>query len=140
VRCVKSEILPPIARVAVLDDEESYRRALGRLLRAHGYAVETFATGEGLLASAVAERFDCVLLDLYMPGMSGFDVLAELKLETNPPPVIVITAHDDADHARRALALNAFECQCKPVGAPRLIDAIERARRRLPHASRVGAA
>ena len=83
-----------------------------------------------LLASAVAERFDCVLLDLYMPGMSGFDVLAELKLESDPPPVIVVTAHDDADHARRALALDAFECQCKPVGAQRLIDAIERARRR----------
>lgn len=129
-RRVKPEVLPPIARIAVLDDEESYRRALSRLLSAHGYAVETFATGEGLLASAVAERFDCVLLDLYMPGMSGFDVLAELKLESDPPPVIVVTAHDDADHARRALALDAFECQCKPVGAQRLIDAIERARRR----------
>ena len=120
----------PAARVAVLDDEESYRRALSRLLRAHGYEVETFATGEGLLAGASVERFDCVPLDLYMPGMSGFDVLAELKLEPDSPPVIVITAHDDADHARRALALNAFECQCKPIGAPRLIEAIERARRR----------
>ncbi|MFN9807052.1 MAG: response regulator transcription factor [Betaproteobacteria bacterium] len=134
-----SEMSAPV-RVAVLDDEESYRRALSRLLRAHGYDVETFATGEGLRAGAAAHRFDCVLLDLYMPGMSGFDVLAELKLEPSAPPVIVITAHDDADHVRRALALGAFECQHKPIGAPRLIDAIERARRRLPHASRVGAA
>jgi FixJ family two-component response regulator len=121
---------PSPARVAVLDDEETYRRALSRLLRAHGYDVETFATGEGLLASASTGRFDCVLLDLYMPGMSGFDVLAELMLEPASPPVIVITAHDDADHVRRALALNAFECQYKPIGAPRLIEAIERARRR----------
>jgi len=129
----------PRVRIAVLDDEENYRRALSRLLRAHGYEVETFATGEGLLAGTLVERFDCVLLDLYMPGMSGFDVLAELKLEPQAPPVIVITAHDDADHVRRALALDAFECQHKPVGAPRLIDAIERARHRTRQASRSGA-
>jgi FixJ family two-component response regulator len=116
--------------IAILDDEENYRLALSRLLKAHGYEVATFATGEALIAGASRQRFECVLLDLYMPGMTGFDVLAELRRDAGAPPVIVITAHDDPDLIRQALALNAFECQQKPVGAPALLDAIRRATHR----------
>jgi FixJ family two-component response regulator len=113
--------------IAILDDEEDLRRALARLLKAHGYGVASFATGQELIAAIRRGRFDCVLLDLYMPGMSGFDVLAELQGNPASPPVIVITAHDDVDFVKRALALNAFECQLKPIGAPALLGAIERA-------------
>jgi len=116
--------------IAILDDEERFRLALTRLLKAHGYEVASFATGEELLAATLRRRFDCVLLDLYMPGLTGFEVLTELQGNPSSPPVIVITAHDDPDSVKRALALNAFECQPKPVRAPRLLDSIERARAR----------
>jgi FixJ family two-component response regulator len=120
-------MVPSLALIAILDDEEKLRHALARLLKAHGYAVASFATGEEFLAETAQRHFDCVLLDLTMPGMSGFDVLEALQARVSPPPVIVITAHDEPDNVRRALALNARECQRKPVGAPALLGAIERA-------------
>lgn len=118
---------PLIRVIAVLDDEKKFRVALTRLLQAHGHVVAGFATGEQLIAETQHRRFDCVLLDLHMPGMSGFDVLAALQRHPAPPPVIVITAHDDPDPSSRALALNAFECHRKPIGAPTLLGAIDRA-------------
>jgi len=113
--------------IAILDDEEHYRRALSRLLRAHGYEVASFSTGEELFAEVAQRAFDCVLLDLHMPGMTGFDVLARLRGQPAPPPIIVITAHDDPDFMKKAFDLNAFEYQLKPVASPILLGAIERA-------------
>lgn len=113
--------------IAILDDEEHYRRALSRLLKAHGYDVASFAAGEELIAGLARRAYDCVLLDLHMPGMTGFDVLARLRGQPTAPPVIVITAHDDPGFLKRAFDLNAFECQLKPVASPALLGAIERA-------------
>lgn len=115
------------AVIAILDDEEDYRKALTRLLKAHGYEVESFAGGAELVARIAQRAFGCVLLDLNMPGMNGFDVLAELHGEVRRPPVVVLTANDDPAMMKRALALNAFDYQLKPIGAPALLDVIERA-------------
>ena len=113
--------------IAILDDEEDYRRALSRLLKAHGYDVASFSAGAELIAEVALRAFDCVLLDLHMPGMMGFDVLMRLRCQPAPPPVIVITAHDDPDFVKKAIDLNAFECQMKPLASPVLLGAIERA-------------
>jgi len=113
--------------IAILDDEEHYRRALSRLLNAHGYEVASFSAGEELIAELAQRAFDCVLLDLHMPGMTGFDVLTRMRGQPTAPPVIVITAHDDPDSLKKAFELNAFECQLKPVASPALLGAIERA-------------
>jgi FixJ family two-component response regulator len=120
-------MLPQAPTIAILDDEEDYRRALSRLLKAHGYRVIDCSTGAELLAEASRHRIDCVILDLYMPEMSGFDVLAKLQQEPMPPPVIVVTAHDDADTMQRVKGLRAFECRAKPVPAAALLSAIARA-------------
>jgi CheY-like chemotaxis protein len=116
-----------LSSIAVLDDEAEYRKALSRLLKASGYEVEAFAEGVSLLARLAQRRFGCVLLDLNMPGMNGFDVLAELHGEVRPPRVIVLTANDDPAMMKRALALNAFDYQLKPIAAPALLGAIARA-------------
>lgn len=113
--------------IAILDDEEHFRRALSRLLKAHGYDVTSFDRGEELLSAAAGRGFDCVLLDLHMPGMTGFDVLEAMRRLEAAPPVIVITAHDDPGCMQRALALDAFDYQLKPVASPVLLGAIERA-------------
>ena len=117
----------PALAIAILDDEEAFRRALSRLLRAHDHHVFAYDTGEALLGAVRARRFDCLLLDLNMPGMSGFDVLAELGRNPASPPVIAITGNDDPDFAERALGLGAFACQRKPVGAAALLETIRRA-------------
>jgi CheY-like chemotaxis protein len=113
--------------IAILDDEEHYRRALSRLLKAHGYDVASFSAGEELIAELAQRAFDCVLLDLHMPGMTGFEVLARLQGQPTSPPVIVITAHDDPEFERKAFDLDAFGYQLKPVASPVLLGAIERA-------------
>jgi len=113
--------------IAVLDDEADFRKALSRLLKASGYEVEAFSEGATLLARLAERRFGCLLLDLNMPGMNGFDVLAELRGEARPPRVIVLTANDDPATMKRALALDAFDYQLKPVAAPALLGAIARA-------------
>ena len=110
--------------VAVLDDEAKFRQAQSRLLKTHGFKVETFETGNDLLAALAREPFACVLLDLHMPGMTGFDVLAELATRELRTPVIVITGHDEPGNALRVRTLGATEYLLKPVDESRLLAAI----------------
>ncbi|HSP94149.1 MAG TPA: response regulator, partial [Thermoanaerobaculia bacterium] len=65
--------------VAIVDDEESVRRAIGRLMRSAGIDVETFPSGAEFLQSLETHSPDCVVLDLHMPGLNGFEVQARLK-------------------------------------------------------------
>lgn len=117
----------PARLIAVLDDEPDFRRAMTRLLTSYGYEAAAFANAQALLAAVSTRRFDCILLDLHMPGVTGFDVLAALRARPQSPPVIVVSGHDDPDYGRRALDLEAFAWQRKPVRAPDLVKAIERA-------------
>ena len=125
-----------IPLIAILDDEEGLRKAMARLLKTHGFEVETYASGADFVADARRRHFDCLLLDLYMPGMSGLDILAELRWNADAPPTIVITGRDDADLVKRALALKAVECQRKPIGEAALLQAIDRALHRAPDSIR----
>ena len=78
--------------VAVVDDEEAIRKALKRLLRSAGIAVESYASGQEFLESLPAQHPQCVVLDIGMQGMTGFDVQAQLKAARMAVPVIFITA------------------------------------------------
>lgn len=111
---------PPL--VAVLDDEESMRVALQRLLRIRGYQVSPCASGEELLAECARQPVRCIILDLHMPGMNGFEVLEELAARSAPPPVIVITGHDQAGNAERAGRLGARGYLTKPVDSLPLLE------------------
>ncbi len=113
--------------IAILDDEAELRHALARVLVTHGFECASFAAGEELIAAVSVRRFDCVLLDLHMPGMSGFDVLAALQLNPASPPVIVITGHDDSAYRDRGLALGALACHRKPIRTADLLTAIAQA-------------
>jgi CheY-like chemotaxis protein len=113
--------------IGILDDEEQFRRALSRLLQAHQYRTMAFASGPEFLAEVPRQRFDLLLLDLAMPGMTGFDVLAAMKTVPGAPPAIVITGIEDPEVFKHALQLNAFECHAKPIRDEVLVGAIERA-------------
>ncbi len=111
--------------IAILDDEKSVRTAFRRLLRAGGYDVVLFETGTDLLASHRAQPFGCILLDLHMPEMSGFDVLSHLaSMETNPP-VVAITGHDQGGNRERLTRLGVRQYFVKPVDKIALFEAIE---------------
>lgn len=113
--------------VAVLDDEAPMRKALGRLLKIHGFAVESFADGGEFLTAAALHPPDCLLLDLHMPGITGFDVLATLADRPAPPPVVVITAHDEPGTAERALKLGAAAYLLKPLDEDALLEGVRSA-------------
>jgi FixJ family two-component response regulator len=110
--------------IGVLDDEPQFCKALGRLLKTHGFEVVTFALGEDLLATCASRSPDCLLLDLHMPGLSGFQVLERLAALHVPTPVVVITGHDEPGNAERARALGAQEYLLKPINESRLLAAI----------------
>jgi FixJ family two-component response regulator len=108
-----------------VDDEECIRKALTRLLLSAGLHVETFATGAEFLDSIETRRPDCVVLDLHMPGMNGFEVQARLAQSCSPVPVVIITGHDSGETFERALAGRPIAYLRKPVDDETLLDAIK---------------
>jgi len=110
--------------IAVLDDEPQFCKALGRLLKTHGFEVETFTLGEELLAACASRLPDCLLLDLHMPGLNGFQVLERLAAQHVPLPAVVITGHDQPGNAERVRALGAAEYLLKPLNESHLLAAI----------------
>ena len=109
--------------IAVLDDEPEMRKALGRLLLTHGFRVGAHATGEELLGSLSSGLPDCVVLDLHMPGVNGFDVLAQFASRWPHVPIVVITAFDrNAGAVKRAMDAGANEIVFKPIDLKKLQD------------------
>lgn len=115
--------------LAVVDDDADVRIALVRLVSSAGFIVESFATGAEFLLSIEHNVPDCVVLDLHMPEMSGFEVQAALARAKPRLPVVVITGHDTAESRGRACALGACAYLAKPVDDEALLEAIERAMR-----------
>jgi len=110
--------------VAVLDDEAELRKALRRLLNGQGFVVEEFANGKDLLAALDARLPDCLLLDLHMAEVNGFDVLEAFRSRHIHLPVIVITAHDEPGTEQRVRTLGACAYLKKPVDRDALLAAI----------------
>jgi FixJ family two-component response regulator len=110
--------------LAVVDDDADVRVALTRLVSSAGFAVETFASGAEFLRSVTDHEPDCVVLDLHMPEMSGFDVQGALASGHATVPVVVITGHDTPESRARAVRLGAKGYLCKPVNDEALLAAI----------------
>ena len=115
--------------VAVVDDDESVRESLPDLLRASGYEVEAFASGEAFLASSDLGRTQCLILDIAMPGMSGPELQRELKRRGQALPVVYITAHADDTARPRLLEEGAVDCLFKPFSETALLSALSSALR-----------
>jgi FixJ family two-component response regulator len=113
--------------IAVVDDEESVRRALGRLISAAGFGVETFSSGSDFLVSVKRRRPHCVVLDLRMPHFNGFQVQQALAQTCAGLPVVIITGDDSPESRVRALENGARAYLRKPVDDAMLLDAIQTA-------------
>jgi two-component system response regulator FixJ len=112
-------------RVAVVDDDASVRKALGRLLRAAAFDLETFASGAELLAALDSFKPHCVILDLHMQDLNGLDIQRHLSRMGLATPVIVITGHDSPKARAESLALGAKAYLFKPIEAETLIATIQ---------------
>lgn len=109
----------------MVDDEEPVRRALLRLLRSAGLGAHAFASGTEFLLSLETCRPGCVVLDLHMPGMTGFEVQAQLARDAPEIPVIIVTGHDSPETCARAMLTKPVAYLLKPMNDQSLLDAIE---------------
>jgi FixJ family two-component response regulator len=112
-------------RVAILDDDQSVRTAIGRLLRTSHMEVDAFATSIELFNAIERQRPSCIVLDLQMPGMNGIDVMRFLTECGVYIPTIVITAHDELAARNKCLGAGAAAYLRKPLDADELLKAIE---------------
>ena len=113
--------------ICIVDDDVSLRRSLRNLLMSVGFRVETFESAEVFLASADHYRIGCMVVDVRMSGMSGLDLLRHLAGSGSRIPVIMLTAHGDADTRRQALEAGALTFLEKPVRTQALLDAVRTA-------------
>jgi FixJ family two-component response regulator len=116
--------------IAVVDDDESVCHAIKRLVRSMGMEAATFASGQEFIDPIEAmpsERFECVILDVQMPGLNGVDVQERLKRRGNRFPIVFITAHDEVTVRERALADGAAAFLRKPFDAELLIKTLHAA-------------
>jgi FixJ family two-component response regulator len=113
--------------VFIVDDDLSVRRALRRLIKSAGFAVETFASGRDFLDSHPRSGSGCVVLDIHLGGMSGFEVQERLAIRGVEIPIIFITAHDDVVTRDRARSAGAVAYLRKPFDDRVLLDAIRKA-------------
>ena len=118
------------ALVAVVDDDESVRGSLPDLLKEIGFAAKAFHSAEEFLASDCVREAKCLVLDIAMPGMSGPDLLHELKRRGVRTPIVFITAQADETVRSRLLGQGAVECLFKPFSDTTLRDAVYAALRR----------
>jgi len=110
--------------IAVVDDEESVRKSLRRLLVASELDATVYASGQEFLDSLGGRQPDCLVLDLQMPGLTGLEVQRALARARVRFPTIIITAHDEPETRARCLAAGAVAYLCKPLHDELLLDAI----------------
>jgi len=115
------------AIVYVVDDDESVCRALARLVRSVGLAVETFHSAEGFLNRAAADAPACLVLDIRLPGPSGLDLQRSLSEAGRDIPIVFITGHADVPTSVRAMKGGAVDFLQKPFSDQELLDCVDRA-------------
>ncbi len=111
--------------IFVIDDDQSARSGIARLLRAAGHAVREFVSASEFLEHLKDEVAGCIVLDIRMPGLSGSELMTELKLRCIDLPIIVITGDDDSETRTKADKMKAIGFFRKPVDGHALLDAID---------------
>jgi two-component system response regulator FixJ len=116
--------MKPNPVIALVENDLSTNRALARLLQAHGFTVETFVSAELLLARTNPAIVGCLLLDLDLDGMSGFELQEVLQQQGAGLPIIIVSGRNDEDARRRAFGLGCSDFLHKPVNGQVLVAAI----------------
>jgi len=112
--------------VAIVDDDELFRRSIERLVRTAGFNVATFASAEDFLDSADLDRVTCAILDMRLPGMNALDLQQRLIARPTPLPIVFVSAHEEAAMRAMALRAGAIAFLKKPFDNSTLLDALNR--------------
>jgi FixJ family two-component response regulator len=114
--------------ISVVDDDQSVRESLARLIRSVGFTVQVFGSAEEFLSAGQGHQPDCLILDIRMPGMNGIELQRELSASDRDLPVIFITAHGSDEEVRaRALGAGAVDYLLKPLREEEVLKALETA-------------
>jgi len=120
-----SNDLDPV--IHVVDDDDSLRRALTRVLVSSGYTVRGYASAGDFLVAEPSDGPGCLLLDLEMPGPSGLDLQQALRRRGSPLPIVFMSAYGDIPRTVRAIKGGASDFLVKPIEAQTLLAAVESA-------------
>lgn len=115
--------------LSVVDNDESVRESLPDLLREFGFAARAFSSAPEFLSSDSVDETSCLILDIAMPGMSGFDLQQELKRRGQKIPIIFITGQKDEGIRKQAFKRGAVKFLHKPFSDTALLDAVNAALR-----------
>jgi len=115
------------AIIHVIDDDESFRKAISRMLRTAGYQVHSYPSAGDFLLSYPGDDLACVLLDVRMPGPSGLDLQVALAAKGRNFPIIFLTGHGSIPMTVRAMKAGAVDFLTKPVNKDELLSAVKRA-------------
>jgi FixJ family two-component response regulator len=113
--------------VAIVDDDELFRRSVERLIGSAGFRVETFGSAEDFLERGNLDGTACAILDMRLPGLNGFDLQRRLITRPRPMPIVFVSAHDDAVMRANTLRAGAVAFLKKPFDDNTLLDALHRA-------------
>jgi FixJ family two-component response regulator len=113
--------------IAIVDDDESVRRAFARLIRAYSFQVQTYGSGREFLDSLSTSVPACLIVDVHMEDMSGFELLLRLAAMGLKIPAVVVTARDEQEVRRDCELCGAAALLIKPIEGPSLLKAINTA-------------
>ena len=126
-----SETLSKTGLIAIVDDDEPLREALGSVLKAAGFVIETFGSAEEFLDSPQRKNTSCLILDVRLPGMSGIELQRRLLDANCEVPVIFVTAHGDGSLRDLVMKAGAAGFLNKPVRSETLLKEIHAALEKL---------
>src|SRR5688572_10407509 len=112
--------------VAIVDDDEPFRRSIERLVRSAGFSVASFGSAEDFLSSADWNRTACAILDVKLPGMNGLDLQHRIRASSAPMLVVFVSAHDADITRARAIRAGAIAFLRKPFDNSTLLEALSR--------------
>jgi FixJ family two-component response regulator len=118
---------PAAPTIHIVDDDASFRTSMSRLLRAHGYQTALYESGNAFLEKLPVGEAGCILLDLQMAGVQGFELQEHLAKTGNILPIIFLTAHGDIRAGVQAIKAGAEDFLPKPVSREALFECVERA-------------
>lgn len=119
-----------VSIVFVVDDDESFLKAVDRFLRANGYGVECYNSAMEFLEQRPVDATGCVVADLRMPGMDGLELQSALTSSDNPLPMVFLSGNGDIPSSVTAMRAGAEDFLTKTAPKEELLSAIERALRR----------
>ena len=117
----------PVGKVFIVDDDESFRTSLARLLKAHGFETELFDSAASFMKCGLAHREGCIILDVHMPGLSGLDLQQELAQAKCLMPIIFLTGRGNIPTSVQAMKQGAADFLTKPVDEQVLLPTVQKA-------------